>query len=55
MKRIYSSPSFEKHNLQLVDCVCSSGAEEFSSYIAPPDDWGSLSLIQMMTSFGKKR
>lgn len=40
MKRIYSSPSFEKHNLQLVDCVCSSGVEEFSSYITPPDDWG---------------
>lgn len=39
MKAVYTSPIFEKINLEVSDVVLSSNVENFSSYIANGDDW----------------
>ena len=40
MKRQYQSPIWDIIYFKVTDIVCSSGPENFSSYIDGPDDWG---------------
>jgi hypothetical protein len=36
----YLHPTIKVENLEQTDVLLSSGPENFSSYIAPPEDWG---------------
>lgn len=40
MKRQYQSPIWDMIHFTMKDIVCSSGPENFSSYIDGPGDWG---------------
>ena len=40
MKKQYQSPIWDVIHFKVTDTICSSGPENFSSYIDGPGDWG---------------
>ena len=45
MKKQYQSPIWDIIYFKVIDIVCSSGPENFSSYIDGPGDWGDDPII----------
>ena len=45
MKEEYGTPQIIVEELIKEDVLCKSGPENFSSYVAPPGDWGDDPII----------